>query len=459
MLFFKPKGKNRIMKKTVFCLVFKSVQTCLSILLIVFCLASMASCQETDENSLCESRDLRPDSCDIREETCRQNTFCLVKSVRDSDMEDPPPVWIISKEEYREDLLLQASPETDESKHFDEVLSLLNLLTPVSSASDSVIEDSVENTLAFYSHGQKDVTIIDQGASGDLSEEVWTLAHEFVHACQDYDYDLTSFYADFETFDDTLAASSLVEGEAMLYSELVYFLIEDIDSGSVSWNNRYEQLMSYVIESVEFSDSPLITAISSVPYPVGENYVARVWLIENNDGVGDLWETLPRTMAEWMNGYNSAPIDSSSFQLPFPAPVAPEGFEAMYADQLGAVGLFALLVGLDMDGYQAWSNAKSWRHDGFWTFADFQDDRHAVVWTIGWSTRDEATAFKTFVEQNPHTGDWKVEISDTETSLLVSSDPEVLEAWTYQNVPAMTPRTSPMADFIAPPKLTIPGLL
>ena len=121
------------------------------------------------------------------------------------------------------------------------------------------------------------------------------------------------------------------------------------------------------------------------------------------------------------------------------------------------MGLFALLVGLDMDGYDAWSTAQSWKHDGFWTFSDFQGDRHAVVWTIGWNTADEATAFQTFIAQHAQTGDWKLEVNDTETSLLVSSDPEILEAWSYQNnTPNMSPE-SRSAIFLPPPKRTIPG--
>ena len=381
-------------------------------------------------STMCSSKenpcaDVQNISCDIRDLGCQENTFCLMQQIRGGHGGESPRVNTITQAEYRQLLVERLVDPTLKDEHWDRVLAMLGLLDSDISYNEALIEDLVAHVVAFYDPSIQEVFIVDRGALQEPEKQVATLAHEFVHAAQDDEFGLEEFtQIHGVTIDDYLVVQCLLEGEAVLYENLVELGLDGTSPYSVGWQEYYDTWRDIILEESIKSPFPYVSLLGSLSYPVGAKKMTSAWLFQGNEGVEQVYNEHPRDMLGWLNP------DLASLPL-LDEPIAPEppaGFEAVFRDELGATFVFALLAAQGMELDDARLASFDWRFDRMWTFVDFENDHHAAEWRISWRNQEAA---ETFVAMASKLGvaAYVEDSSTPESTLHICNDVEILESW------------------------------
>ncbi len=205
--------------------------------------------------------------------------------------ETPPPIEFIKLS----DLLAAIQAEEMETPDPDaetqrEGLSLLGLVATADVAATEAAAERVEGLAALYIPEDKRVIMIEDPGGVEPSEEdlglpvpvfnMSVLAHEYVHAYQDREYDLVQFQKQIpDNFDGQLASISSVEGEAALYEyEFLFDVMNRQDADRQSW---FEALVDAAEEALAESDSPWLAARGIFPYTYGAH---SAWKLTDTDG-------------------------------------------------------------------------------------------------------------------------------------------------------------------------------
>lgn len=342
--------------------------------------------------------DLEP--CDIRDEECQQSVFLAVQRVRGAGWDpwlDMPPTRVITQAQFRAELEAQRDEEAaldPPYDHMEAALRLLQLVGPSTPSSDDEgIDSSVSNVAAYYDSRAKDVTVIDRGTTGDVESATFILAHELVHAAQDRDIVLDDWYRS-DTVSGVQAKGALVEGEAMLYANLVFADINGASPLQLSFTRYHADMLDDARARVEDAASPWYE-LSGLFYPLGSRYVTDTWLRDGNVAVRGLFADPPRDVVQ-MFSFPGSGTDHPAAPFPCVTPIAPDGFEIVRETMLGAVVLFAFAT-RSLPAEEAWELASTWRGDRFVVYGNA--DQHTVlVWqvTLGASGDLESIALDLF---------------------------------------------------------------
>ncbi|WP_117594262.1 Hvo_1808 family surface protein [Haloprofundus halophilus] len=170
------------------------------------------------ENGYAADDSLNVDQSDGLNETEREafvaRTMARVELVRQLEFEEPVPVEVISREEYRQQRGGATDPAYEAwNNQVWESLLLVGEDRNVSDVMDSVYGGSV---LGYYSPSEDRIVIVSDSETPVIDRT--TLAHELVHALQDQHFGLESGAA---TQDGQLARNGIVEGDAR-YTETLY---------------------------------------------------------------------------------------------------------------------------------------------------------------------------------------------------------------------------------------------
>jgi hypothetical protein len=395
----------------------------------------------------CEDFSYRP--CDILTESCQREVFALVACVRGgSAVSRPPPVRQLD-EASAIALVAEASAMGSMTDGVDAMsamtldarafraevrgLELLGLLEPglITDVGD-VLDQSVSSAIAYYLPSTREVVIIDRGDPIDDLEANTVLAHEFVHALQDAQHDLTTFGADlvFDS-DGNLAISSLIEGEASLYQYLLGFAYQGTDVGRVNFSSFFASLTGLGLEVTLDAGSPALTAESIFPYTFGAAYAGRAWLSGGSRGLDDLYQAPPRTSWEVLRGESDTARSVSTFGT---APAALDGYTLEGQDVVGAWVSVAMLAGLASGSQLAGELpdlASRWQGDRYWIY-DTADEPGAVaaLWAIDWADADSAARFSTLAAAlAPPGAVLRIDTAGVSTRLVAVERPEDLDAW------------------------------
>jgi hypothetical protein len=200
-----------------------------------------------------------------------------------------------------------------------------------------------------------------------FAQEEMTFAHEYVHALQDYYFDLNGYLNKEGSADALLAARSLPEGDARLVEDL--FTFENISQDQLDYNvYRYLFQEHPKLEGV----SPALGIFTYFPYTAGEYFVIYLYI----EG-GFTWDKVNQA-------YSNPPVSSEqvmhpekylagekpvTINLPDLAPVLGETWQEIDRDVLGEAGFLVWLIdqvedqtaidgaaGWDGDAYTLWVN-------------------------------------------------------------------------------------------------------
>jgi hypothetical protein len=266
---------------------------------------------------------------------------------------------------------------------------------------DTRVKMIASNIAGFYDPENKRLHVISDVENLGADEKV-TLAHEYTHALQDQQFDLTQYQARAQTTDAYLATMAVPEGDATVVMSLYLYG----NTAASDWD--------YLAYRAAFADRSVITAtgvstrtgqIAYFPYIQGAQFVAALWL----DGKG--W-------AEVNHAYSDPPKSTSqvlhpsryftSLATPIPIPLPDLGptlgkgwSPAIKNDTLGE---FVTSVHLDEflhDPPSALRAAEGWAGDTFalWQAPGEQPTGslglQAFAWQIAWDTPRDASEFLT----------------------------------------------------------------
>jgi hypothetical protein len=188
-----------------------------------------------------------------------------------------------------------ADPRLDRAQRWKLALSLFGLVTPESS------QDAFDDIAGSY-RSDLGVTLVDRGQPQDSAGSQTTLAHEFVHALQDQQIGLRELRRSAgQASDAWFAGSCLIEGEASLYEELAWVLLQELSVDREYWDKYFRRRLKYARDAVVSADSPY-ERVWRLSYAVGASYLADAWFEGGNWAVQSMYERPPISTAHWMHG-------------------------------------------------------------------------------------------------------------------------------------------------------------
>jgi hypothetical protein len=260
--------------------------------------------------------------------------------------------------------------------------------------SDAMVKTVADSIAGFYDPQDKRLYVISDLENLGADDKV-TLAHEYTHALQDQQFDLTRYQnrTQRQTTDLHLALSSLAEGDATTVMSIYLY------------GNTTQSEWNYLAYRASFSDRSLITAtnistrvseISYFPYVQGAQFVVKLWL----DGQG--WAQVnhayadpPQSTSIVLHPERYLTRYATPMPVPLPdlGPVLGKGFTpTIKADTLGE---FITSVHLDeflQDPERAAQAADGWEGDSF-TLWQGPGDRQVFAWQIAWDTPRDVDEF------------------------------------------------------------------
>lgn len=350
-----------------------------------------------------EAGSLEP--CDIRQSACQRDVFLTVQEVRGS-LWDPwlhmPPMRVISSERYRAELEAQRARSLAGERPYDYLtpaLKLLHMIDPEEPADGQTVF-TVGFVAAYYDSLDRSITIVDHGQSQDLRRDTRTLAHELVHAAQERDVGFATFDSWIDSLDSANAVGSLIEGEAMLYENVVDAKLRGLDVDHIGWTKYHADWIADTRSKIVADPSPYRLASSGLRYPLGSAYLTSAFVEGAQLGVRRALASHPGSTAQLIAGRNT-PADRPPASWSCAYPAAPEGYQSVRADELGAYSLYALLTRLlPDDDARAWSLAGAWNGDRFLIYAD-ADKQLGVVWLLRFRSEADAAALQEALAASP----------------------------------------------------------
>lgn len=376
------------------------------------CVLVLTSCGSDDGRSLfrpgpplpeCPSADYS--TCDVREEACQERLLELAACVRGGE---PPPdlrVDVLSKAAYTELLRKDAEGvEEPEVPHFSRALSVFGLAP----ASGVPLDDQIDEQAAFvagaYCEEERRVIVVDHGLAQSSADVNAVLLHEFVHALQDAEHDLETWPGEDATltFDASLAARTVVEGEASFYESRVAAPLLGLDYARVDFEAAFESFLDRAMVRAFSSSLLLSQSYRTIPYGMGALQTFRAWSEGGPRAVEPLWQDPPLTTQRVMSelfGRNTPQATGAEL----PAPEATEGL-TLYGDEvLGAWGLCLVLTKRTGDPSRVADfvdEALGWRGDHLWVYSD-EDGATYALWQLELESAKAAEAMEDFFAELP----------------------------------------------------------
>jgi hypothetical protein len=332
----------------------------------------------------CEGESHEP--CDIRDARCQTAVLSLTLCLRGNSDGVDVATRVISKGEYRAELQAQyAESEYVHPTDYETALWLLGLVEAGALDQPTLINESADFVTGFYSARDQRVTVIDTGDPLDDAYAASLLLHEYVHALQDQDYQLESFWNDHVTsYDTSLAVSALREGEARLYESLAFAAFAGLNVRALDLDKVFESAEFYGLGWLLEQPSPYTAAWRSFPYTVGARYAYLAWRSGGHEAVDAQWDDPPvSTLRLMASDETIAPEPDATAPA---EPAVAVDLQRVEQTTLGALGVAMFARGEPLDTVR--QVAGGWRGDRLWVHA--RDDEVAVSWQLFVS--DESTA-------------------------------------------------------------------
>lgn len=316
-----------------------------------------------------------------------------VESLRGLRSSDPVERTLLTPDDLYQKVLDDFLDDYTEEEAGDDAktLALFGLLDPDFDLWDFYLELYSEQVAGFYDDETKRMYIV-QGAKFGGTERL-TYAHEFVHALQDQNYDLSGGlnYNDEACEADSercAAIQALVEGDATV--------IED------QWLRTYATRQD-LADFKEFYDTFKSPVFDSAPYFMQQDFLfpylaGRVFVesLFNRDG----WAAVdavyldPPLSTEQILHPERYPADAPvRLQPPESIGTLGEGWREIDRDVLGEWYTRLVLGEVLADSETVASAAQGWGGDFYVAFYNESEAQGALVWIVRWDTVPDAHEF------------------------------------------------------------------
>lgn len=372
--------------------------------------------------------------CNVGSRACQKAVFKATVAARGQTGAVMPPVRVITRKQLAEELRREVSGSANErdraqaleDRQSQQAMALLRLLPEPreQSSDDAYVEQAVDGIAAYYSSFSKDITVIDDQAE-DVDNGTFTLSHEFVHALQDQREDLNAWRRPLiKSSDNSVASKCLTEGEAVWLSYVTYYgATQQLEPEWIDTERLFSSMLGGFLTDIGDTSAPFISALETLPYPMGGARVSDIYLGEGPAAVSGLYARPLLSLREWAEGDVASALPE---ELDCELPPAPEGFSEVLSDKLGFAGLLAFHTGLGWDGATSYEAALPWRADRIVGYAS-SDDPEAVV--VAWRLRLENAAAADQLGQLARDAQLDALPLGNELLITASTRPELTRAW------------------------------
>ncbi|MFB6156722.1 MAG: Hvo_1808 family surface protein [Haloferacaceae archaeon] len=329
-----------------------------------------------------------------------------VEFLRDAEFEEPVPVKVIAREEFRQRANNDSSSDAFAAWN-NQVWEALYIDGEDSNVQDELGRAVGESVAGFYTPGNDQIRIITDTPDSPTIDNA-TLVHELTHALQDQRQDLTSERFRSDTQDAGLAIDGLIEGEAnlieALYTRRCGAEWECVESASDSGPSGERPNLGILLTILQ-------------PYSDGPVYVNDMRQRAGWDAVTAAYEDPPESTEQVIHLTDEAP-EPISFSdrarngwRPYPDQgqggsdtVGEASIFAMFwyqartqdADTVDPRALTRTSAEFDTYDYDAEPSA-GWANDRVFPYRDGKvganGTRHGYVWVTEWDTERDAREF------------------------------------------------------------------
>lgn len=383
-------------------------------------------------------------ACDITSSTCQSAIFRATACERGQQKATMPPVRVITADQFTAEMNATLTGDPSATL-WTPAFQALGLLPAGTTLVGAISASAASNVVAYYDPATKRVSVIDQGGSTDPTESLFELSHEFTHALQDQERDITAYESKHTTSTDShVAVTSLLEGEADVIGLSVTGRSVGKTPDQLDWSGANTSMWSSILQTIQTAPSPFVMAVQSLPYPLGTQYIAPRWLQNGQPAIAAIYDAPLLSALDWQQE-----IDPGAPTLVEPLDcyptTAPAGYPGADSDQLGMSGVLGSLVA---SGQGGWTDTFDWRGDAVVVFKA-TTGQEAVAWRTRWDTAADASNFARTLDVSVAAWPHQVTVANREVALLVTMDPAPLAAWassmacgTVKDLPSATAGTS-----------------
>lgn len=391
-----------------------------------------------------------PRTCDITTAGCQQLIFEATACERKQEGATAPTVRVITETQFVDEMnaALAATPPDPSEGVWNTALQMLGLLPAGEGLTEAYSDTSADSIAAYYDPDTQRVSIIDRIEASDPLDDLLTLSHEFAHALQDQDLSIDAYRSDRATsLDSFMAITALIEGEATVLGVIVIGRSQGLTPQQLNWTGALSAMSTAIFESIDTSAVPFVTALQSLPYPLGTRYLYPLWLASGQVGIDDVYAEPPLSLSDW-EGRTAVGGPSVAQPLDCYPTTPPDGYSALGHEALGMNGALAMWMSTGQTAEPAWRSSASWRGDSLVVFQSTTTTDVAVAWRTRWETAAKASEVATALMPGTPGQSRHVVVSGTEVTLLVAPDAAVVTPW------AAALQCGSVADLPSAPTLT-----
>jgi hypothetical protein len=350
--------------------------------------------------------DLEADVMELRELEMTQSIERLFPSREDA----VETILAMTQEELTDEVLFEETQFYLAFDFIDEGVDLWEVYA-------ALLADQVAG---FYDPDTEEMTVLllTGGELGDSlpALERITYSHEYVHALQDQHFDLDAYTEDLYEPDATLAAMSLVEGDATLAMQ-DYTMVMLQKEPELSFQILAD-ILAIGIEIPEGTPA-ILEAELTMPYVDGMAFVMALRNQGGWDAVDAAYANPPASTEQILHPekYRSGdlPVRVEIIEVD---PVLGDGWAMLYERTLGE---FYLREYLDtqLSSSKAGRAAAGWGGDRYQLYYNEADNQRAWVLRLVWDTADDAAEF----------GEYYQEFAQSRIAGEVLMDDDTMRCW------------------------------
>ena len=268
---------------------------------------------------------------------------------------------------------------------------ILDLCSPTDDLWQAILDLHDQAVLGFYDTDDKSLTIVTGQEKPDRLSWL-TYGHEYTHALQDQEFDLTVLLGrENDGFDSSKEALALVEGDANL-SEFLFY---------ESLTSEQQNELGEAVErrSEEFSTSPVAAQTPRIiretvgwEHGAGPEFVFRLYLEGGFEAINNAYQNVPQSTEQIIHTEKYlAGEEPHLVELPDLMPALGEEWQQRDTSVLGEL-LTTIYLATFLSQDQAETAAQSWGGDQYALFKD-TDGRLLLALRNSWDTETDAQEF------------------------------------------------------------------
>ncbi len=268
---------------------------------------------------------------------------------------------------------LQNSPQSrDARKTFEAVFKIIGLIPQSFPYAGCEAATAADSSWAVYDRTNHEIVL-----RADVSTPDPVIAHELVHALQDQHFQLQTLQKGVKSFDQDLALSALIEGDAVN--------VESALPGAHS-----PTIGSLVNDQGSCTPTEALLNVKLFPYEWG----ARFANLSGNAAINEMFNHPPSTTRAVL--YPKKAWNQPKLSLPLSG--EPPDYRSVAADSLGEFMLRTLLKNY-MAREQAILAAKGWAADRFVLYKHKSNPLYAARWNILFEDPQDVLQFRQAIKE------------------------------------------------------------